>query len=66
MHLYNSLSDLSAMRAPKISEDMQKLFNILEFDAMHAPSRVSSSKKLNGSEIAEVLQAEAAFTIAHR
>ena len=53
--------------SPMISEDLQKLMDSLEFDSLRAPSRmsrISSSKKLNGDEIAETLQSEASFTIA--
>jgi hypothetical protein len=51
----------------EFSESLQKLIGGLEFDDIRSPSslsRVSSSKKLNGEEIAETLQAEASFTIA--
>jgi len=47
---------------PRLS--IPKLLDSLQFNTLHAPSRVSSSKKLNGDEIAEALQSEAAFTIA--
>ncbi len=62
--MHRTPSHFSAMSSPKIPEEMQKLLDSLEFDTLHAPSRVTSSKKLNGDEIAEALQAEAAFTIA--
>lgn len=53
----------------KISEGLQKLWimDSLEFGGLQTPgrmSRVSSSKKLNGDEIAETLQSEVSFTIA--
>jgi hypothetical protein len=57
------LLPISSDRFPRISED----FNFFELDDIRSPlrmSRVSSSKKLNGEEIAETLQAEASFTTA--
>ncbi len=46
----------------EISEDRQKLSTI--YDNLDSSSRITSSKKLNGDEIAEALQSEASFTIA--
>ena len=51
--MHRSPSHFSSMSSPKISEEMQKLLDSLEFDTLHAPSRVTSSKKVNGDEIAE-------------
>jgi len=61
--MHRSPSHFSSMPSLRISEDMQKLLDSLQFDTVHAPSSVTSSKKLNGDAIAEVLQAEAGFTV---